>query len=98
MLKDKYKAIIEEVFKKHLDNYELYLFGSRARDDESSASDVDLAVKIYNPHKKDYKLALIREDLEESIIPYKIDVLDMDSISNEFLNSITKDGILIQKV
>lgn len=69
MLKDKYKQIIEKVFAKHLEHYELYLFGSRARD-----------------------------DLEESIIPYKIDVLDMDAISNEMLSSISNEGILIQKI
>lgn len=94
MLKDKYKNLILKICNKHLDDYELFLFGSRARNDEDSRSDIDLAIKTKNKNK-DYKLALINEDFQESIIPYKIDCLDFDLVDESMKNSILSQGILL---
>ena len=97
MLKEKYKNIILEICSKHIQKpYELYLFGSRARNDDAYYSDIDLAIQTNDQEKKDYKLALIREDFEESIIPYQIDFMDLDKVSNDMKSSILKDGVLLQ--
>lgn len=92
MLNDKYKNIILEICDRHLSNYELFLFGSRARNDEDSRSDIDLAIKTKEKNK-DYKLALINEEFKESIIPYKIDCLDYDLVDTALAESISKQGV-----
>ncbi|MCE2929653.1 MAG: nucleotidyltransferase domain-containing protein [Candidatus Caenarcaniphilales bacterium] len=95
MLEQKYKEIILEIFSKYFDDYQLLLFGSRARQDNDSVSDLDLALKRQNDAKLNYKISCIKEDLEESIIPYKIDLLDYFSIDASMQQAINREGILL---
>ena len=53
----------------------IYLFGSRARGEEQLGSDVDLALLSEEPLSED--LAILREILEESLLPYKVDLVDL---------------------
>lgn len=86
------KNIISPIAKK----YKLekaYLFGSYARGDNNSNSDIDIRID-----KGDLKgmisLCGFYTELEEALNK-KVDVLTTGSLSNEFLNSIKKDEILI---
>jgi predicted nucleotidyltransferase len=98
MLQDKYKSIILDICNRHLaDPYELYLFGSRARGDESYCSDIDLAINTKEKEKKSYKLALIKQDLEEARIPFFVDFVDIDFADKELKDSIIKDGITLNE-
>jgi predicted nucleotidyltransferase len=54
---------------------EVYLFGSRARGNASEFSDVDIAV--FSEKDISDKLALLMEILEESNLPFKIDLVDL---------------------
>ena len=54
---------------------EVYLFGSRARGDASPASDIDLAIVSDQDLSED--LAILREILEESLLPHKVDLVDL---------------------
>lgn len=58
-----------------------FVFGSQARGDAHQVSDVDLALegKI-----NVQELAQLREALEESTLPYTIDVVDMSKASEQF--------------
>ncbi len=71
----------------------VYLFGSSVRDDHTGVSDIDIAIDSADRDR----LALIRADLEESTIPYKVDVVDMSSVSDELRDTILKEGIVIWK-
>lgn len=51
----------------------VYLFGSRARGDFSYSSDIDLAFEI----EDEINLSEIRYILEESNLPYKVDIVDL---------------------
>jgi len=54
---------------------QIFLFGSRARGDATEYSDVDIAIK----GKKSLKTALAeaRYAIEESQLPYKVDLIDL---------------------
>ena len=54
---------------------EVYLFGSRARGDASPSSDIDLAIVSDQDLSED--LTMLREILEESLLPYKVDLVDL---------------------
>jgi predicted nucleotidyltransferase len=70
----------------------IYLFGSRARKTHSRSSDIDIAI--------DAGKALPRSAVDEMVsvfsatnIMEKIDVVDMQQVSNEMRDSITEEGI-----
>lgn len=78
---NKYSRIIDKVI----------LFGSRARGDFKSTSDIDLAIKFRERHDQLYKII---DELSQLNIIYTFDVVDYDKISNERL----KDYINIEGV
>ena len=53
----------------------IYLFGSRARGEASPYSDIDIAIEGSRPLKKE--LAQVRFTIEESGLPYKVDLVDL---------------------
>ena len=67
------RDFLKEFFKDK--KVEVYLFGSRARGNFSEFSDVDIA--IYSEKDISKELTLLREILEESNFPLKIDIVEL---------------------
>lgn len=68
----------------------IYLFGSWARGTARHGSDV--AVEFLGvPNER--KIADLREQLEESTIPYRVDIVDMSRAAESLREEIRKDGI-----
>ncbi len=67
------RDFLKEFFKDK--KVEVYLFGSRARGNFSEFSDVDIA--IYSEEDISKELTLLREILEESNFPLKIDIVEL---------------------
>ena len=81
---------IKEVIKKNK-NYKFILFGSRARGDYKSTSDIDIAVKENIPREEQYK---IMNEIDLLDIIYKIDLVFIDEKTNsELLESIKREGV-----
>lgn len=70
----------------------LKLFGSRARGDERRVSDIDLALIAPQPIAL-ADLALLREALDESHIPFRVDVVDYASAPTKLRVAIDREGI-----
>lgn len=64
-------------------DYKIFIFGSRATGESKKFSDYDVGVigKKSVPWRT---LALIEEALEESDLPYKVDVVDFSLVSSKF--------------
>lgn len=71
----------------------VYLFGSCARGDAHLLSDIDIAIEPLEPLSPTV-ISDIREDLEESTVPYLVDVVDMSEVRPEFRARIVRDGIV----
>ncbi len=71
------KRFLKEFFKDI--NVQIYLFGSRARGDNSPFSDIDIG--FLTDEEISEKLVLLREILEKSNFPYKVDLVDLSSSS-----------------
>jgi predicted nucleotidyltransferase len=67
------KEFLKDYFKEK--NVKVYLFGSRAYCNNSPYSDVDIAIDTEEDIAKD--LALLRYLVEESVLPYKVDFVDL---------------------
>jgi len=70
----------------------VYLFGSRARGEAARLSDVDVAVLPLQPLPPGL-LSLIREELEESNIPYVVDLVDLSESGAAFRESVLREGV-----
>lgn len=71
---------------------DVWLFGSRARGDARRASDIDLALRAPVPIPPDV-MALAREALEESRIPFRVDLVDYRSAAKELQRAIDAEGV-----
>lgn len=71
----------------------VYLFGSWARGEQKTSSDIDIAVDGL-PFDKRYIIRQIRERFEESDFPYNVDVVDMNFASESLRQRILQEGIL----
>ena len=70
----------------------LVLFGSRARHQARAASDIDLAIRASAPVPAAL-LAEARQALDDSLVPFRIDLLDYATASAELRQAIDRDGI-----
>jgi predicted nucleotidyltransferase len=88
--------IIKEILQRLAPDCEVRAFGSRFKRTAKSYSDLDLA--IVGSEKLPFKkISAVRIAFEESTLPYRVDVLDWQSISPEFQKVIEQGYEVIQK-
>jgi predicted nucleotidyltransferase len=69
------------------------LFGSRARGDFVNTSDVD--VGIISGEKFDRKkLTLLREYMDRLNIPFKVEIVDLSMVSEDFKQATLKEAMV----
>lgn len=76
---------IKKIFQKYVDlkKHNVFVFGSRAVGRARKFSDYDIGIMDKKPFNSE-KLALIREALEESNLPYRVDVVNFSTVSEKF--------------
>ena len=70
----------------------VYLIGSCARGEAVTSSDIDVAIDP-RPGFPRYLIAGIREALEESTIPYKVEVADLSVSGREFRERVMQGAV-----
>lgn len=70
----------------------VYLFGSWARGEATALSDIDVAIEPHTALPQG-TLARLRERLEESHIPYRVDVVDLRRVTPVFRRRVLEEGI-----
>ncbi len=72
----------------------VWLFGSRARGDYKPFSDIDLLYEVPEGVLLPAGvLGRIEEELEDSNLPYKVDIVNLDEIASSY-----RDGILADRI
>lgn len=73
----------------------VYLFGSWARMEEKRSSDIDVAVEFSSADESNRRiLRAVRDALEESTVPYRIDLVDLHEADEHIVEKIRREGIL----
>ncbi len=72
---------------------QVLLFGSRSRDDAKYASDVDLAIRAQQ--SEPIAQAKLKEQLEESAVPYRCDVVSLADADSVLRSEVEREGIVI---
>ena len=87
---------IQRILNEHVPDCEVRAFGSRAKWNAEDYSDLDLAVVGEQP--LDWRvLNKLKDTLEESTLPFRVDVLDWHDISENFKEMIKAECILLEK-
>jgi predicted nucleotidyltransferase len=74
-------------------NTKVWIFGSRARGDYKKFSDIDLLFD--NSKVPKAVIGKIIEDLENSNLPYKVDLVAESDLAESYRDQVHKDKILI---
>ncbi|MCL2484578.1 MAG: nucleotidyltransferase domain-containing protein [Endomicrobia bacterium] len=94
-IEDRHLKIINDILNEHLKpaNAVVYVFGSRTNGKSGKYSDLDLAVD-YSGQKLPFEIYTNLVNLfENSALPYKVDIVDLNDISEQFKNNI-KDTLI----
>jgi predicted nucleotidyltransferase len=90
-MEDRHWKIVADILAKY--PYTFYAFGSRAKGNPQRFSDLDLCYCEDIPVRE---LACLKDDFEESNLPYKVDLVNWKNCNDTFRSLILKDLVLIQ--
>ncbi len=90
------KRVVCNILKRIGPTLRVWLFGSRVHGNNFKPfSDLDLAVEHLNGGKVSPQiLSSLRDAFEESDLPWKVEILDLNDISDTFKNIVAKDQVL----
>lgn len=89
---NKHLGQVKAILKKFLPQSEVRVFGSRVKGAAKPYSDLDLALISHTPISS-RTMALMKEAFSESDLPFKVDLVDWNLISEEFRKLIEAEGI-----
>lgn len=87
--------IVRNILLKHVPQYEVWAFGSRAKWKAKPYSDLDLAIITDKPLTLDVSASL-SDDFSESDLPWRVDVVDWATTSESFRKIIERDKVVVQ--
>ena len=95
-IRPEHLEMVRDILRRHVPQYAVSAFGSRAKWSAKNYSDLDLCV--HSDRALDLPtLGALNEDFAESDLPYKVDVVDWATTSEAFRKIIEQDEVLIQE-
>ena len=81
----KYLAIARDIVLKHVDSqrHTVFLFGSRAAGNNGRYADIDIGIEGEAPLAS-ATIGAIYEELEQSLVPYHVDIVDFFGADDRF--------------
>ncbi len=91
-MENKYLAQLKNLVLDELksQNIKIFMFGSRARGDNYIGSDVDIGL-IPKGKMDSNKISLLKEKIDNSNIPYKVEIVNFNDVSEDFKSEALKD-------
>lgn len=94
-IRPKHWDIVRSILLKHVPQYEVWAFGSRAKLTAKPYSDLDLAVITEQPLPLRTS-ANLSDDFSESDLPWKVDIVDWATTRASFRKIIERDRVAVQ--
>jgi len=96
-LTDDELKLIQSIIKRILNNEDkAYIFGSRATGNAKPYSDIDIAIDLQNHQIMCLEiLSQLEDKFHDSALAYKVDIVDLNNISEPFKDLIQKQSIRI---
>ena len=71
----------------------IWLFGSHAKGTSRRYSDIDIGVLPTGQLRQGF-ISGLKEKIEQSTIPYSVDIVDLSQTDEEFRNKVFNEGII----
>ena len=81
------------LLQRHLPGVEAWTYGSRAKSTAHPQSDLDLVV--FATPEQSHKISDLREALEESNLPFRVDLFVWDEVPEQFHQEIKRDHVVL---
>lgn len=88
-------AELTQLLDRYLPNVSVWAFGSRVKGTARAHSDLDLA--IFSPPEQEHAFYALREALEESSLPFRVDLLAWYAIPDSFKANIKQHYAVIRE-
>ena len=85
--------MLKDIFRSYCPHAEIWAYGSRVGGDSHDGSDLDLAVVDFGDSTK--KLSELRQILNDSNIPFLIDIFEFHKLPLSFQSEIRKKYIVL---
>src|SRR5438552_2238157 len=97
-LDPKYLATLQHIFKKYVPDKIIWAYGSRIKGQSHEGSDLDLVIKDPNGLEISSRdMIALRETIQESNLPFLVDLLDWTMLPQDFQNEIEKAHEVLQE-
>ena len=93
MVKEEYKKKLIQLVGVYFPDAKIYLFGSRAIEEESKVSDIDLLIDVGKVANKE-RMALLKLSVDDLNIPLDVDIVDYYTVHKKFKQRIEKEKII----
>ena len=87
------RKIVLALLQRHLPNTTAWVYGSRAKWTSSPQSDLDLVV--FATPEQNGRVSYFREALEESSLPFRVDLFVWDTVPEQFRKHIKRDHVVM---
>ena len=87
------RKIVLALLQRHLPNTTAWVYGSRAKWTSSPQSDLDLVV--FATPEQNGRVSYLREALEESSLPFRVDLFVWDTVPEQFRKHIKRDHVVM---
>jgi len=94
-IKPDHWRIVQAILQRHVSQYDVWAFGSRARRAAKPYSDLDLAIIADQPLPLAVRAALA-DHFSESDLPWKVDVVDWATTSEAFRRIIEMEKVVVR--
>ncbi len=95
-LKENELEIIQKILSPYHKLYNIYVFGSRIKGNHRKFSDLDLCF-ISEKEMPLLHLGNLTEEFEESNLPFKVDIIDYNRVTDEFKKIIDKNKVPLKQ-
>lgn len=89
------RRVVEDILRRFVPHARVVVFGSRVTGKLKPFSDLDLAIDAQDPLSLD-TLAALRDAFSESNLPFRVDIVDQSTVSDEFKRVIAEVAEEIQ--
>ncbi|MDQ3000130.1 MAG: nucleotidyltransferase domain-containing protein [Fibrobacterota bacterium] len=90
-----YLSEVRDILKRNVPDITVWVFGSRVMGRAKRFSDLDLALVSHRPLPKE-TLWKLQESFSDSELPFRVDVVDLASVSGEFRSAVEKNHSVLQ--